>query len=58
MVMNRLPPIPQEKIAEVQPWRAWLSGVYDALRPGVSGTFTTADSKTVTVVNGIITKIV
>lgn len=56
--MNRLPPIPQEKIAEVQPWRAWLSGVYDALRPGVSGTFTTADSKTVTVVNGIITKIV
>jgi hypothetical protein len=42
-------------------WFRFLNAVYEQLgggEGGASGTFTTADSKTVTVVNGIITEIV
>jgi hypothetical protein len=42
-------------------WFRFLNNVYEQLGGGTgaaSGTFTTADSKTVTVVNGIITGIV
>lgn len=56
--MIKVTPIPQEKLAESQIWRAWLDSIYRNFHGGVSGTFTTADSKTVTVTNGIITSIV
>ena len=42
-------------------WFRFLNAIYEQLGGGTgaaSGTFTTADSKTVTVVNGIITGIV
>ena len=42
-------------------WFRFLNAIYEQLGSGTgaaSGTFTTADSKTVTVVNGIITGIV
>jgi hypothetical protein len=42
-------------------WFRFLNSIYEQLgggTGGASGTFTTADSKTVTVVNGIITGIV
>jgi hypothetical protein len=42
-------------------WFRFLNAVYEQLGAGAggaSGTFTTADAKTVTVVNGIITEIV
>jgi hypothetical protein len=42
-------------------WFRFLNAIYEQLGAGAggaSGTFTTADSKTVTVVNGIITEIV
>ena len=57
--MIQVTPIPQDKITECQPWRAWLSNIYAFLNNGVSGTFTTADvpPKTVTVTKGIITSI-
>lgn len=42
-------------------WFRFLNAIYEQLgagEGGASGTFTTADAKTVTVVNGIITEIV
>lgn len=41
-------------------WHNWLNSIVIRLNSGdgVSGTFTTADAKTVTVVDGIITEIV
>ena len=40
-------------------WHNWLNSIVIRLNSGdgVSGTFTTADAKTVTVVDGIITEI-
>jgi hypothetical protein len=58
--MAQLAPIPQDKIEENFKWRDWFRSLYDYVNTnpnGVSGTFTTADSKTVTVTNGIITSI-
>lgn len=55
--MSNLQPIPQTPISESQPWRDWFRSLGSYLSGGASGTFTTADSKTVTVVNGIITSI-
>ena len=56
--MNKITPPPQDKIGECFIWREWLVNLFSNLSPGASGTYTTADGKTVTVVNGIITKIV
>jgi hypothetical protein len=61
--------IPAPRVPVVDPatglmsreWFRFLNNVYEQLGGGTgaaSGTFTTADSKTVTVVNGIITGIV
>jgi hypothetical protein len=61
--------IPAPRVPVVDPatglmsreWFRFINNVYEQLGGGTgaaSGTFTTADSKTVTVVNGIITGIV
>jgi hypothetical protein len=61
--------IPAPRVPVVDPatglmsreWFRFMNNVYEQLGGGTgaaSGTFTTADSKTVTVVNGIITGIV
>jgi hypothetical protein len=57
---NNLPTIPIEQVGEVFIWRQWFTKVYSILAGGVSGTFKSADTtpKTITVTNGIITKIV
>jgi len=62
-----LPPVPQDQIGETHVWRDWFFKARQAtlsintpvaLGNGVTGTFTTSDTKTVTVTNGIITSIV
>ena len=63
----QLPPVPRGPIQESFEWRDWFNKVQvmmqsdnTQLLPGISGTFKTADTpaKTVTVTDGIITKIV
>jgi len=38
-------------------WFRYFTSVYEQLNVGVSGTFTSADGKTITVTNGVITEI-
>ena len=52
-----LPNVPIAKLEEGHIWREWFFKIFTLLSVGASGTFTTVDSKTVTVVNGIITSI-
>ena len=54
---NSLPPIPNQPVSDTHEWRDWFFKVYQNLN-GASGTFTSADGKTITVTNGIITSIV
>lgn len=63
--MKPLSPIPQNPIANTYEWREWLTNVFNHLKQmevqealTVSGTFTSADGKTITVVDGDITSIV
>jgi hypothetical protein len=57
--MSNLPPIPQDQIGENFKWRDWFRSLASYVSGGASGSFKTSDvpSKTVTVVNGIITSI-
>ena len=59
-----LSPIPQNPVSDTFEWREWFTNVYQHLKDLeaseyylVSGTFTSADGKTITVVNGDITGI-
>lgn len=59
-----LSPIPQNEVSNSFEWREWFTNVYQHLKALetaeynlVSGTFTSADGKTITVVNGDITGI-
>lgn len=63
MAANTLTPIPQDKIGESINWRNWFNTVQltfnSVLGSGATGTFKSSDTpaKTITVVNGVITKI-
>jgi hypothetical protein len=63
--MRPLSPIPQNPVSNTYEWREWFTNVYNHLKEievqeslKVSGTFTSADGKTITVVDGDITSIV
>ena len=55
---NPLPPIPTLPISEVFNWRQWFTTVQQNMSAGANGTFISADNKTITVANGIITSII
>lgn len=38
-------------------WSRWFTSVWNTLSPGTNGSFQSLDGKTVTVQNGIVTKI-